>query len=277
MNDEAIARVRRTRSPGYPAIGLEDAVSRAAKIWDKAQRHEASASAIATYWGISDSSSALASHLAALKRFGLIEDVAGGSGKQARLTALGIEIVTHPVGSQQRKDALKKAALNPKIYSEILERFSANLPDDSILSSYLLNQREFNRDSVPHFLRALRNTISFAGLSNLEGAPQGKAEISLQVHSDSVALKQETQNRRIVFPSHQQHDAPALGQSGIGVLATTTFPLGENWGEITIRGQELSSEDFDALEEYVQFWKRQFARKLQSKAPAGISLKPAQE
>ena len=56
------------------------------------------------------------------------------------------------------------------------------------------------------------------------------------------------------------------------MLANYSVPLGSSSAEIIIRGQELTADDFAALGEYVQLFKRQFER-TQSKTESEQPLK----
>ncbi len=58
--------------------------------------------------------------------------------------------------------------------------------------------------------------------------------------------------------------APAAVETSQKVLAKYSIPLGANEAILVFSGEQLAPEDFDALIEYVQLFKKQYERKLAS-------------
>lgn len=158
--------VRRTRSPGYPSTNLRDALEKAEALWNKVGKHEAGRDVVAEVWNFSESSSAVPQYLAALKRYGLLEDVGDGNRRLVRLTPLSIKMIAHGPDSQERRDALKTAALKPSIFGDLMRRYGDNLSvSDSLIKSHLIVDLDFNKDVVGNLVKAFRETITFAGLT----------------------------------------------------------------------------------------------------------------
>src|ERR1700736_3830256 len=87
MSDEPKGpRKPRGRSPSYPAINLETAIQRARVLWETERQHAASVDTIVKHWGYKSLNGPAALSLAALKKFGLVEDEGAGPARTARLT-----------------------------------------------------------------------------------------------------------------------------------------------------------------------------------------------
>lgn len=156
---------QRTRSPGYPTMNLEDAIEKVAALWEKAGKQQVGLDVVSEIWGLSPTSSSSPQHLATLKRYGLIDDVGDGKRRLVRLTPLAIKIIAHPKGSPDHQDALKKAALTPEIFGDLLQRYGDNLNvSDSLIRSHLIVDRDFNKDVVDRLIKSFRDTITYADL-----------------------------------------------------------------------------------------------------------------
>lgn len=170
MPPEPVDRTKnRTRSPSYPTFGLEEAIRRAQTLYNAGEgQHFIPLDAIAEHWESAPKSSGFLQAIAALKQFGLLEDEGSGENRRARLSNLALDILLHPEGSSERDEALKTAALTPKIHRELWEKYNGKLPAaDSSIRYYLLRERMegvFNKDYVDAFISQFRATIAFAGL-----------------------------------------------------------------------------------------------------------------
>src|SRR5713226_1201112 len=106
---------KRTRSPAYPAIDLEEAISKAAALWAKINRHAAPLDTIITYWGYDKKSSSGYSVASALLKFGLLTDTGTGKNREVQLTPSAIKLVYEPdFKDEEFSKELVEAALKPK-------------------------------------------------------------------------------------------------------------------------------------------------------------------
>jgi hypothetical protein len=159
------------RSVSYPFITLEQAVQRAKVLWDNEGKNLGFVSAAVKHWSYAEKSSGGKQTIAALKAFGLIEDEGSAEGRQIRLTERALDILLDP-DVDKKKRALKAAAVSPKIYAELLQRWPANaLPSDLTMEAYLLRDRDFNRNTVKDFIKDFRANIAYAGLNESANIP----------------------------------------------------------------------------------------------------------
>jgi len=159
---------KRTRSPAYPFVNLETAITRAQEFFDKEQRNAANWNVAVKHWGFVEGSSNGASTLAALTSFGLMQDEGIGEKRKVRLTqnALRILLDKRP-DSKERTDLIKQAALAPKIHQQLWDKWGNNLPSDATLRHTLLLEwpTPFNENAVDGFIREYKDTIAFAKLT----------------------------------------------------------------------------------------------------------------
>ncbi len=157
---------QRTRSPSYPYLDLQSALEKAAVLWHAEGRHAASISVVMQHWGYKEESSTGYSCVAALKKFGLVDHDGTGEARQMKLSGLALRILLDDdPQSDERRAALREAALGPRIHAELWERYSVDLPSDQSLKRFLVLERSFNEASVDELLAEYKATMAFAGLA----------------------------------------------------------------------------------------------------------------
>jgi hypothetical protein len=143
-------------------MSLSEAVQKAFALYEQEHRTPAPWESVASAFGYSSTSSAVASAIAALKHFGLIDELGRGADRRIRLSELGLDTAIEPAGSEARRSALQKAALSPEIFAELYTEFGRQ-GSDATLKTYLL-RRGFNQKAAGPIIRYYRETIEFAGL-----------------------------------------------------------------------------------------------------------------
>jgi len=153
----------RVRSPAYPSITLERAIEYAVILFGKEHRGQIAPDVAARHMGFKGRTGGGARALAALRQYGLLQVVDGS----AALTERALDLVLAPdEASPHRRDALRAAALSPKLHRELWELADDGpLPSDDQLEYYLVRERNFNPNRVERFLKSFRQTIESAGLA----------------------------------------------------------------------------------------------------------------
>ncbi len=168
---------KKHRSPAYPAISLSQAIKRAEEFYKIEVKNPASFNTVAAHWGFKPTSSGALLAAAALKSFGLVNELESASGRTLQLSPLGLRIVADKrPQSAEREAAIKEAALKPKIHAMIWRRWNGTLPSDTELTYRLENEWNFNVNSISGFIKELRDTISFAKLSTSDSVSQGEED-----------------------------------------------------------------------------------------------------
>ena len=154
---------KRQRSPNYPSVGLKEAIERTEAFMKVNGKAGAAPEIAARHIGFASAHGLAMSVLAALKKFGLMED------KDGRIapTQRAIEIVSLPKTDERRLKAIREAAVLPQIYADLIEQYRATgLPHDDTLEGELKAYKGFNPNAVKDFLKGFRETLDFAGLSD---------------------------------------------------------------------------------------------------------------
>lgn len=167
MEYEAEDRVKKERSPSFPFIPLRKAIDRAQTMLNSHRRNPTRPSTVGETWGYSASSSGLVQTVAALKAYGLLEDVGKGEDRRVQLSDLALRIIsdTRPGA---RESAIKEAVLRPKILSEYIGQWGLERPSDAHCVSELTLDRGFTQDAAKLFLRIFDDNLSFANLNNTD-------------------------------------------------------------------------------------------------------------
>jgi hypothetical protein len=164
----------RFRSPPYPAIPLSKAIERVTALHAKALHHSVPVAVPASAWDYAEKSSGLFATIAALKQFGLIVDEGNGDKRRFKLSDTALRIVRDPdPTSTKRLDAIRAAALKPKIHSALWERYGvagASGAMDVAMKSFLTVDRHddgeapYSPSAADDLIAEYRQTIAFAGI-----------------------------------------------------------------------------------------------------------------
>lgn len=153
---------KRLRSPAYPAFDLEEAVSKAAALYEREYTSPASVEVASGAWGYSPHSSSGPQAIATLKQYGLIEEEGRGPDRHVQVSQLALDIL-EPEEGTDRVEALQAAALSPQVFQEIADQFASGGSDANIKA--FLVRRGFNSKAIPVIIRCYRGTEQFASLS----------------------------------------------------------------------------------------------------------------
>lgn len=165
MSEQVSAKKPKGRSPAYPAISLETAIQRARQLYEKERRYPTAVTTVATHWGYRSLNGPAAQTVAALKRYGLVEDEGSADDRKVKLSELADVILVHP-DTAARKAAIQDAALRPAIHREMWDKYHNDLPSDTNLLWELTHDRGFTETGAAEFVREYRSTISFAQLQD---------------------------------------------------------------------------------------------------------------
>lgn len=251
------------RSPSFPSIDLKTAIDRARTFYQHEKRSSASVSVASQHWGYSFSSSGGKQALAALIAYGLMEDKGSGEQRHVNLTDLAFRILLDErPESPERDEALRRAALMPKIHTELFGKWSEELPSNPNLRHYLLVEKKFNENSVDDFIRQLRATADFAKIytptsTSASATPEEGDQQCAGVGSDSSA---EPSPLGLANPSV----VPTLPRAGSGAqIRQDTFSLEE--GQVVLQWPaQLSEASYEDLKDWMELQLRKIRRSVQA-------------
>lgn len=164
------------RSPTYPSIPLHDAIVRASALFDAERHNPISREAAAKLLGYSGLTGGSNKMLADLASYGLIQRVGKGEIRVSNRVAALI----HPANSEEYERALQDAALEPKLFSELRERFPDHLPTDGNLEGVLVRMgfsKAGTRPAKKAFLETFGYLEKETGTESHGEANKGAAEL----------------------------------------------------------------------------------------------------
>jgi hypothetical protein len=165
-SESAPRKPKKERSPNYPGIDLGEAIERAKKLYQMEGRNAAPLKTALEHWGYKPQSGAGLVAVAALKRFGLIDDEGRGDRRRIRLSDLALRIIRDDrPNSRERLKSIQTAALTPPIHGELWSEFKSSLPSDENLKYTLKMHKGFTDLGAKEFVRQFRSTIAFAKLT----------------------------------------------------------------------------------------------------------------
>ena len=146
----------RTRSPGYPTIGLREAVEKVTLVFEKDYQNRIPRELVAQHMGYRSLNGKSLGILSAVSKFGLIE----GRGNENRVSDLALEIIAHSSGTPERARAIAEAASRPELFGELDARFQDGKVSDAAIRSYLVT-RKFIPQAADIVVRSYRETKEF--------------------------------------------------------------------------------------------------------------------
>ncbi|SAI72189.1 Uncharacterised protein [Bordetella ansorpii] len=256
------------RSPAYPAIDLKAALDRAQVFYMHERRAEAGVAVAVQHWGYSVSSSGGKGVLAALIAYGLMEDKGSGEQRRVRLTDLALRILLDErPDSSERDEAVRRAALMPKIHAELFARWPDELPSNPNLRHYLLIEKKFNENAVDDFIKELRITAEFAKLYAPSGVEVGLPSVDATAPSSSIAQEPEQNVESLLRPAPSQAQSPipsmARPIAASANMRQDTFTLDE--GQVMLQWPaQLSEDSYEDLKDWLELQLRKIRRGVQA-------------
>lgn len=237
---------KRHRSPGYPTVSLRDAVERVRLFYKEDGKAGAAPELAAKHIGYSTAHGGAFSTLAALKKFGLVEDRAG----RIVTTPRAIEILNLREDDPRSKKALIDAALSPSIYQELIGQFGKHgLPADDTLEAELVAYKNFNPKVVRAFVRDFKDTLEFAGISDLS-----------VLSSDNITseIEENREPERIMENVVRTNEGTKIKVGPILHPEANTFsmPVGKDTtAQVVFTGAKVRPQHFDNLIKYLELAK----------------------
>jgi len=262
MNDEPSGKGKKKegRSPGYPQIDLAAALERARIIKEKESRHPANIATILNHWGYGSKSSQGLIVLATLKKFGLLEEKGVGVAREVKLTDLAWRIlVDEREESIDRLEAIREAALLPRIHRQLWDEYGGELPSDENLRFRLLTVGEsrFTSGAVDGFIAEFRRTIAFAGLGKydiLSGNEEDKSSPWKEPEMPNTEFAGTTDAGTAIHVGDPRPPERAA-QSSLGTREVMLWLSDTEWARIEV-SYPLSLEAWELMKQMLDLYKR---------------------
>jgi len=155
-----------------------------------------------------------------------------------------MEIINLPEDDPRRIQALKDAALSPSIYRELVDKHrDTGFPKDDVLQSELVTYKDFNRNSVAGFVKDFKDTLDFAGLTEIDELKSQSMRNSQQSEVGTTANHETFQQVRET-PGRMQHSLVRRYPMDISIPRNLK-------AELSILGGDLRREDLDRLKKQI--------------------------
>ncbi len=177
------AATSKTRSRNYPAFGLSVATQRARELYDRDGKASVSPDVAVQAWGYKGLNGSSLRALAALRTYGLLEDAPN---KNVKLSARALTILLEPADSLARIEAIRAAAAEPAVFSELKQEYGDDIPSDAALLSHLVRNANFTEEAAKILIAAFRDTLSIvqeASAGNIVRGDAGAGPIATQAES----------------------------------------------------------------------------------------------
>jgi hypothetical protein len=225
------------RSPNHPAFDLKEAIVKVGTVYEKEKRSLTTPQVIVKHMGYTQTTGPGGRALSGLRQYGLIEE----SGGHWKISDTGFAILQYPEGSQERRDAIRKAAVSPTLFRELREQYPDGLPSDETLKAALL-KRGFNPTAIGDLINDFRSTMALAGLVD-------------------VSYIDSTEKNKMSNPNLDPPPKPPVLGTPIAGVQTYSFALSpDTRAELTLRGS-VTADDLDLLRDHIELTIKALARK----------------
>lgn len=236
----------KTRSPNYPASSLSEAIEGIKKVHKADLRNKMTRETVARHLGFKGLSGPSTIAIAALRAYGLLE----GRGDELRVSSDAVAIIADPVSSAERQKAIRKAALQPRLFAEINSHYEGQRPSEENLRSYLI-RKDFSSDAASRATRAYLDTFDLVTREGGEydsGADQAQ-EPEMEPLTDTGGPRRPPMPKKPPVASSRQ----------------AVFPLSE--GDVTlVFPADLSAAGYEELDDYLKIFLRTAKRDHSAKA-----------
>jgi hypothetical protein len=252
-DDSGFGAGKRGRSPNYPAVTLETAIKWARNLYDSEKKSATSPLIVAQNCGFKGASGTLSgparTAVSALKKYGLVTDATDG---RMRISDDAVKYFLQPDEAERLK-VLQSLALKPQIIRDIFTMYPDGLPSDDTLRYHLVTKVNFLEEGASTFLKAFRETCSFAKLD-----PSAYASLVMA----SAALTEDPQLRPQI---NATSSAQVARPSGRQEVPSPCFELSDGTTVRLEPSKPLTAETFDELLEYLHVFKKVLSKRVQVK------------
>jgi hypothetical protein len=157
---EEVNFMARMRSPNFPSLSLEEALSFAKVIWDKNRKAPIMREAAAKDLGYTGLTGRSMTVLGALNQYGLVELSSKG---RTRVTQLTEDIlVGYP--EEVKRSAIATAGRMPGLFRDIYDKFEGVVPGENAVRSFLF-QKGFTNEGVEKALKSFSATNRYVEIN----------------------------------------------------------------------------------------------------------------
>lgn len=236
------------RSPNYPYIGLSAALQAVRRLYDKDKRSPVGSETFAKALGHASLSGPAASKAAAVRQFGLMENVSAG---KYRVSDDALTLMLKKPGDPEYDQTIRRVALKPPLFAELFSTYPE--AHDDTLRFHLIKDRKFSEDGATRALKSFRDTIAIAKLEDESYNP---------IHDEETPPKPTARDGfteqfdRFFAPQREKTGggSPRRDGGSGAVPLTYILPGGVN-AQLTFNGADLTGRAIQRLIDYLTMLK----------------------
>ncbi len=251
---------RRSRSPNYPRLSLEEAVERVSRLYKVEQRHPIDKQAVAEGLGYTSLNGASLGVISTLRQYDLLEAV----DEDLRVSEDAVAVIMLPKGDPERAEAIYRTAFAPRLFSELREAYGETLPSDVSLR-YALIKKGFSEKAANEVIRVYRDTLELVAEEAAE-----YTEVVDDARPEVDAPMQPTQAATQGSVAYNSGFAEKFAGVVTSPATVFQFPLpGDITARIELTGRgHVTQEAFDNLKTILDAHKLTFPKANQLERPA---------
>jgi hypothetical protein len=184
MTETTANTAQRDRSPSYPIVPLEIALTRLAEFDAHFKRSTARPEKVGDAWKIKTKTYA-DRMAAALKYFGLLEYQGVGQARQVVVSEEGRKYL-RTQEEETKREIAKAAALRPKQIAKFWSEWGADRPADAACLDELVLKNGFSEVGARQFLKVYDATITYTALSDSDKISKSTRLASAHEDEDEV-------------------------------------------------------------------------------------------
>jgi len=170
--------------------------------------------------------------IGSMRKYGLLDKISAG----IRPSELALRIL-HPEDPKDRQNAIREAALEPDMFSELAETHSQ--ASDDALRSQLITRRKFTQRGAEKFIESFRDAVILASLTE-----SGYSNRTIEKESEAIPEQMTvTAGDTTVRP-------------GPGTARVFSWPLARGvMAEVRLTGDEIKPDHLERLRQYLELAK----------------------
>lgn len=248
----------KARSPNYPYIDLEKASQLAKKLFLKVAKNHVDSIVAGKEMGYSGTSGSTLKIIAAMKAYGLINEIKSEGGRRIAISELGLPIVADG-NLEARQNALKKAALNPKLFSHIWQTYTHPFPSEDAIIYDLMVGEFTSQEAASSAVKNFNHSIKYAGLIK-------EASDEIQSSKENYVISESAQNEQQIDKNDSLEESNNLYKSseqytnnnkGGIIEVSTTIQAG--YVKLTLPAK-MTNRDLEDLEDWFDYVKKKINR-----------------
>lgn len=229
------------RSPNCPHISFAEAIEKGRKVYEKEHTHPAAKLVVAADLGYSGLNGRSLSLIGALRQYGILE----GSGEAMRVSKDAIAYFELDDGQSEKKEAMRRMALAPDLFTELSKLHVHSIPSDGNLRHDLIN-RGFTSKGADDVIKVYKANVALA-----------KGEEGDYIGGEGNELKETPpMNAPTATLSPSKPSAPPT----VGVQSYAFALSPDARAELVLRGT-LTADDLELLRDHVELTIRALTRK----------------